>query len=555
MYITTDTHLEYPRLTLYQMLENAAGKTPKACALDFEGRRISYKSFLADIDTAARALRAQGIAANDTVTICMPNMPQALILFYAASRIGAAANMVHPQSAQNEIRFALELTGSRFVLVLDMFYETVLAAVRSMDRPVTLVVTHTEDELPLAAAAAYALTAGRRYAAFPFENEGILWKDFLKSAKNVPEEAPAGFAEDHCAVILYSGGTSGTPKGIALSDFSFNACAVQARAAIDADFGPGASMLSCMPCFHGFGLGMNLHAALIFGVSCLLMPQFNIKTYAKLLLTKQPNYIAGVPTIFDALLSLPGMEGADLSFLRGMFCGGDSLPVSLKKRVDEFLAAHGAPIQIREGYGLTESVTASCLTPKDDYREGSIGLPFPDTAYAVVKPGTGEFLPCGETGEIIMTGPTLMLGYVGNKAETDDCMKQLSDGRTWLFTGDLGLIDEDGFVYFKGRIKRMIITNGYNVYPAQLESIINSCPGVRMNCVIGVKDPRRMQKIKAFIVLEEGADEAAARAAIQEALKLNLARYAQPRELEFRSELPLTAVGKVDYRRLEEENR
>lgn len=551
MRIDSNMHLQYPELTLFGALAAAAEATPSAVALDFQDRRITFKAFLKDIDTAAAALKAAGYGKNDVITVCLPNLPQALVFFYAASKIGAIANMVHPQSAQNEIVFALRSTGSRLILTLDMFYETVVAAVRSMQTDVTIVVTRVEDALSPVAAAAYALTQGRKYLDFPYTGEGLLYKDFLKNAKKTVNAYAVPFDRNHTGVILYSGGTSGKPKGIALSDYSFNACAVQAKAAIDEPFESGMSMLSCMPCFHGFGLGMNLHAALIHGVSCILMPQFNIKTYAKLLVMKKPNYIAGVPAIFEALLALPGMDLVRLDFLKGMFCGGDTLPLSLKQRVDEFLKAHGASIQIREGYGLTESVTASCLTPKDDHRAGSIGLPFPDTPYAIVKPGTEELLPAGTIGEIIMTGPTLMQRYWDEAEETADCMKVLPDGRTWLYTGDLGSIDADGFVYFKGRIKRMIITNGYNVYPAELERVIDSCPSVRQSCVLGVNDPRRGQKIKAFAVLAEGAEEAAAKAEINEALRLNVAKYALPREIEFRPELPVTDVGKVDWRALE----
>ncbi len=564
MRITTDTHLSYPELTLYGTIEQAALAHPTETALDFQDRKWSYKAFVKEIDSAAAALKSAGYGKGDVITICLPNVPQALIMFYAISKIGATANMLHPQSARNEIIFGLRLTGSRLILTLDMFYDTVLAAVRAMEEDVTILVTRIEDALSPVAAAAYALTQGHRYHDFPYPGEGLLWKDFLKEAKKTAKAYAVPFDRDHTGVILYSGGTSGSPKGIALSDHSFNACAVQAKAAIDESFGPGESMLSCMPCFHGFGLGMNLHAALMHGVCCVLMPQFNIKTYAKMLVAKRPNYIAGVPAIFEALLALPGMDLIRLDFLKGMFCGGDSLPVALKEKVDAFLKAHGASIQIREGYGLTESVTASCLTPREEFRSGSIGLPFPDTEYRIVEPGTDKCLPAGEIGEIVMTGPTLMQGYVGNPEETADCLKTWADGRTWLYTGDLGAMDEEGFVFFKGRIKRMLITNGYNVYPAELEKVIEATPGVLRSCVLGISDPRRGQKIKAFVVpdgMETGADGtpvlpaeevlSALKAAVSEELKLNVARYALPKEIEFRPALPLTPLGKVDWKALE----
>jgi long-chain acyl-CoA synthetase len=274
-----------------------------------------------------------------------------------------------------------------------------------------------------------------------------------------------------------------------------------------------------------------------------------------MLIRKKPNFIAGVPTIFEALLHLKELDGVDLSFLHGMFCGGDSLSVELKRKIDAFLKEHHSTIQIREGYGLTECVTASCLTPRDTYRENSIGIPFPDTRYRIVKPGTDEELPRGEEGEIVLTGPTVMLGYLNQPEETAEALKVGADGCTWLYTGDLGYMDEDGYVYYRQRIKRLIITNGYNVYPSQVENAIDGCPEVAYSCVIGVPDTRRMHKVKAYIVLKEGVTpDTDCKRRILEQIRQHVARYALPREIEFRSELPKTLVGKVAYRLLEEEN-
>jgi long-chain acyl-CoA synthetase len=248
------------------------------------------------------------------------------------------------------------------------------------------------------------------------------------------------------------------------------------------------------------------------------------------------------------------MDNVDLSFLEGMFCGGDSLTVEQKKKIDRFLADHNAHIMVREGYGLTECVTASCLTPKDTYKEGSIGLPFPDMTYAIVKPGTDDVLPYGEEGEIILRGPSVMKGYLNDPEETAHTLKRLKDGNTWLYTGDLGMMDPDGYVYFRQRIKRMIITNGYNVYPGNLENALDQCPEVDYSCIIGVKDQRRGQRVRAYVVLNKGYEPTdKTRSSIIEQLKLKVSAYALPREIIFRDELPRTLVGKVAYRLLEEE--
>ncbi|MCQ2771415.1 MAG: acyl--CoA ligase [Clostridia bacterium] len=552
--IKQNIHIDYPEITMYQMVEDIAKKNPKAIAYEFFGSKTAFKTFVDDINQAARAFIAAGIKSGDAVTICMPNTPQAMTCFYALNRVGAVANMVHPQSAQNEISFYLNISESKMILTVDMFYDKVRKSLESVDHPVTILVARMQDELNPVMSLVYIAKAGKDFIKYPDSTNDILWRNFVKKGTKDVVLPDNVFDKNKTSVILYSGGTSGTPKGICLTDYNFNALALQAVASIGIDLHPGLKMLSCMPMFHGFGLGINIHTVLVHGVTCILMPNFNGKSYAKMLITKKPNCIAGVPTIFEALLHRPELDGKDLSFLLGMFCGGDSLSVELKKKVDTFLKEHNASIQVREGYGLTECVTASCLTPKDTYREKSIGVPFPDTVYAIVRPGTDEVLPNGEEGEIILTGPTLMLGYLKNPEETALTLRTLSDGRVWLYTGDLGSMDDDGYVYFKQRIKRVIITNGYNVYPGQLENEIDSCPEVAYSCCIGVKDPRRMHKIRAYIVLRDGVvGDDACKQKILDTLKVSVAQYALPKEIIFRKELPKTLVGKVAYRKLEEE--
>ena len=548
------SHLEYPELTMFQMVSRIADQYPGEPAYEFYGRKTTYKEFILRIERAARAFLAMGIKNGDAVTVCMPNVPQTLDCFYALNRIGAVANMIHPMSARSEISFYLNISESKMILTLDMFYEKVKQAVSEVQQPVTILVARIQEELNPFLRMAYIVKKGKEYLKFPNTDHAILWKDFLKNGREDISLPAPQFDPMKTSVILYSGGTTGTPKGICLSDLNFNACAMQARESIGEEFRTGLKMLSCMPCFHGFGLGLNLHAVLIHGACCILMPNFNNKSYTRMLLKKKPNFIAGVPTIFEALLHMPKLDGADLSFLHGMFCGGDSLSIELKKKIDVFLREHKADIQVREGYGLTECVTASCLTPRDSYKEGGIGMPFPDTVYRIVKPGTDRDVPCGEEGEIILTGPTLMLGYLNNPQETAETLRKQSDGKTWLYTGDIGYMDDDGYVYYVRRLKRLIITNGFNVYPGQIENVIDAFPDVSYSCVVGIKDPKRMQRVKAYIVLRDGikADDDC-RKRIVDYLQNHIARYALPREIEFRDELPKTLVGKVAYRILEEE--
>ena len=552
-YGSTPAHLNYPSKTMYQLLSETAAQYPNSTAYVFMGKETTYKSFMQRIEAAAKGLYHMGIRKGDKVTICMANSPQALDCFYALNRIGAVPNMIHPLSAAGEIAFYLNFSKSKAILTLAQFYDKVASIRAQLENPTRILIARIADELPMPLSLLYPVTKGGKADKAPAGKDYTLWYDMVKAGKNTPLPADTGKAGD-CGAILYSGGTTGTTKGIMLSNLNFNALGLQTIAASGFGSVAGMKMLSVMPVFHGFGLGIGIHTALIGGATCILIPQFNVKTYAQTLIKQKPNLIPGVPTLFEALLRSEDLKDADLSFLKGIFSGGDSLSPELKKKVDAFLKAHNCTEQIREGYGTTECVTASCLTPKDYARSGSIGVPFPDVYYKIVVPGTTEEADPNTEGEICVSGPTVMLGYMDNPEETANTLRQHGDGRIWLHTGDLGHMDEDGFVYFRQRLKRMIITSGYNVYPSQLENIFDSHEKVLLSCVIGIKDEYRGQKIKAYVVPMPGVEPT-------EELKKELldhcagqvAAYAKPRELEFRTELPKTLVGKVAYRVLEEE--
>ena len=554
-YGNTPASLEYPHKTMYEMVEAAAKRHPNHVAYVFMGKKTTYTEFMKRIQAAAQGLYKMGIRKGDKVTICMANTTQALDCFYALNRIGAIPNMIHPLSASQEIAFYLNFSKSKAVLTLDQFYYKVAEILPQLENPTEILIAKVVDELPAPLSALYPLTKSARAVKKLPKAGYTLWYDMVKAGKNT--RLPAQKSRyDSCGAILYSGGTTGTTKGIMLSNLNFNALALQTIAAsgFTMEEISNMKMLSVMPVFHGFGLGIGIHTPLVAGGTCILIPQFNVKVYAKTLMKQKPNLIPGVPTLFEALLRTEDLEGADLSFLKGIFSGGDSLSPELKKKVDAFLREHNCSEQIREGYGTTECVTASCLTPKDYARQGSIGVPFPDTYYKIVEPGTTNEVGPNIEGEICISGPTVMLGYMDNPYETANTLRRHYDGRIWLHTGDLGHMDQDGFVYFRQRIKRMIITSGYNVYPSQLENIIDANDKVLISCVIGVKDPYRVQRVKAYVVPMPGVEPSEAlKQEILDYCSGRIAKYAMPREIEFRKELPKTLVGKVAYRVLEEE--
>ncbi len=544
--------LEYSAGTMYEKVRGVAKAYPSHTAFDFMGKSTSYRQMLHQIDACARSLRTIGVREGDRITIAMPNCPQAIYMFYAINRVGAVANMIHPLSAEKEIEEYLNLSHSTTIITLDQFYGKIEAIRRNTELR-NVIIARIRDELTRPIRAGYMITEGRKIEPIPKDAPIISWKQFIKLGRSSFPDYEVKRSADDPAVILYSGGTTGKTKGIVLTNLNFNALSEQVIAA-NPMFRPGDRMLAAMPLFHGFGLGVCIHTMLSQGGRCVLVPRFTAKSYAKLITKYRCNFIAGVPTLYEALLRLPAMEKADLSCLKGVFSGGDSLSVELKKKFDRFLYGHNASIQIREGFGTTECVTASCLTPPNQSREGSIGIPFPDTYYKIVEPGTDKTLPYGQEGEILIAGPSVMKGYLDMPEETEQTLRTHDDGLTWVYTGDLGSMDDAGFIYFKGRIKRMIISSGYNIYPAQLENIFDAHEKVHMSCVIGVPDSYRMHKVKAFIMLRDGvpANEATKEELMAYGRK-HIAKYAMPYDIEFRRELPTTLVGKVAYRKLEEE--
>ena len=545
-------YLDYFEGSMFEKVAEIAEQYPNNVAFDFMGRSTTYRQMVNEIERCARALKTIGVRENDKVTIAMPNCPQAIYMFYAVNLIGAIANMIHPLSAEKEIEFYLNESESVTAITLDQFYNK-FENIRANTGVVNIIIASVKDALSRPIRAGYMLTEGRKIRKIPKDAPVIRWKQFIRLADVCFYNYKVKRSSDDPAVILYSGGTTGTTKGIVLTNKNFNALGQQV-VATNPMFRPGDKMLAAMPLFHGFGLGVCIHTMLSQGGRCILIPRFTAQSYAKQIVKYRCNFIAGVPTLYEALLRLPSMNGADLSCLKGVFSGGDSLSIELKKKFDKFLYDHNATIQVREGYGTTETVTACCLTPVNRFKEGSIGVPFPDTYIKIVEPGTDRELPYGKEGEILLAGPTVMQEYMKHPEETAQTLRHHADGLTWVYTGDLGTMDEEGFIYFKGRAKRMIISSGYNVYPGQIENILDANEMVQMSCVIGVPDAYKMQKVKAFVKLAPGVP--AIETTKQELLdycRKHIAKYAMPYDIAFKDDMPKTLVGKVAYRVLEEE--
>ena len=541
--------LEYPDVTMYEAVAATARRFPARPAFDFLGRTRTYGQFLRAIDQCADALAAHGLRAGDRITISTPTCPQGVIAFYAAAKLGAIPSMIHPLSSAAEIEGYLNLSGSRFALTLDMFYAP-FAEVRASTPLETLVLTRVSDELDRLQALGFWLTRGRKLPRVPKGARVVWWSQLM--GRDHPPAAPAPSRPDELGALLYSGGTTGKPKAIMLTHRNIVSEGIEAAAWVgltERDV-----VLAVLPIFHGFGLAVLVNASLMAGAKIVMVPVFSPETVTKLVRKKRPTVMAGVPTLYEALTRDPKFRTADLSSLRAAFSGADTLPRPVKEAFEALVAERGGRVELLEGYGLTETVSAIMCTPVGQYREGSLGVPFPDTQAAVCRVDGLEELPPGEEGEICLCGPPVMMGYLDNPEATDEALKRHGDGRIWLHTGDLGRMDEDGFFYFRARLKRMIKSSGFNVYPAEVETVLERHPAVADACVIGVPDPRQGQRVVALVKLRDPAqagDETAEELVAY--CRGELIKWSCPREIVFRTEFPLTKVGKIDYLALERE--
>ena len=548
------SNLEYPSGSMIDALMEVSRKYPEYYAYEYFGKKVTYREFMKQIENVAKALKNYGVEKEDRVTICMPSTPEAIMTVYAVNLIGAVSSMIHPLSSEKEIEHYINESESKFILVLDVILDKVLSIEKNTNLQ-KIIVASPDSSMPPFLHYLYKVTNYKKRVKIPKDDNIVSWNHFIGTAQNFVGVCHEARQDKDLAVILYSGGTTGTPKGIMLSNLNFNAIALGAHELIEESI-PGNSVLSLLPIFHGFGLAVCIHTPLICGMKCILIPQFDPKKFGDLIKKTKPSFLAGVPTLYEALLKQK-LKKKDLECVETVISGGDILTPELKKKVDDYLHEHGSSATIRPGYGLTEATAATCLTNKDGYTsEGCIGIPFPDCYFKIVKIDTHDEAPIGEDGEICISGPTVMMGYLNNDEETNQTLRYHKDKKLWLHTGDIGCMLSDGTIIFKQRLKRIIVSSGYNIYPSYIENIISKHKDVLSCTVIGIPHPYKGQVAKAYIVLKDGVEETSKiKKEIQELCKKNISKYSLPKEFEYRKSLPTTKVGKVAYAELEKENK
>jgi long-chain acyl-CoA synthetase len=555
----TPASLDYPPDSIYTMFRDNAVKFPDLDGLIFFGRKTKKSLLLKQVDHVSRKFAQLGFKKGDTVIICLPNMPQTVVSFYALNRLGAIPAPIHPLSAPGEIESYAKQVNAKAAITLDGFFPRFAPVLTSAGFE-KIIVCSLKTEMDLLTRIGFFISIGRKIKPVPYSSSVLSWDEFelsnVKPGAEPPELAePNPMKADELAVILFSGGSTSEPKAIMLSNKNCNALAMQMNVA-GGPLEPGDKMLSILPIFHGFGLAVGIHTMQINPGTCILVPKFKASSLAALIKKYKPQFMAGVPTLYDALAADKNFNKLNLDCFKGLFCGGDSLSTEIKKRFDAVLKKGGSKVLLREGYGLTETIAACAITPRHEYRDNTFGVPCSDNWIKIVKLETEDECPVMENGEICVTGPTVMLGYFKDPETTAKVLRKHKDGRTWVHTGDIGCMDADGFFYFKQRVKRIIKTSGIAVFPSHIEDILNRHPAVRLSCVVGTPHESKGEVPKAYITLKEGytGTEELKQDIINNCNK-DLMPYSRPRNIEFINEMPMTNVGKIAFRELEERER
>ena len=554
-YSRKERTIKFTKKSIYDYMVSEVGNDLDYTVLNYFGNKISYNDFFKQINTCARALREFGVKEKDVVTICLPNMPEAIYIFYAINKIGAVADIIHPLSSKEQLKFYLNESASRYLFLVDFDYEKMKDVI-----PETLVyktiLVSPKESMPIGLNIGYTLTRSIKTKRPSLKDSAYMsYKEFMSYGNSNLREYHAEIDCNDLALILHSGGTTGTPKGIMISNYSFNAMAQQSAVNV-IDVRPRDKIVTVLPIFHGFGLGICIHTPICLKVETILMPEYDANRFYKIWKKDKPHVILGVPTLWEGMMSNKRFDDVDMSQLKYIISGGDYLSVQAETKINNFLHKHGAKVNILKGYGMTESVAATAYTFPGTNEPGSIGIPMVGNNYKICNPETMEEVPFGEEGEICVNGPTLMMGYLNNEEETNKVIKIDEDGKRWLHTGDVGYISPNGIVYFTSRIKRMILVSGFNVYPSIIEKAILKHPAVNKVCVVGIPHPYKIHVPKAFIVLKKDTPlTSKIKKEIKDICEEELDVYSIPKEFEFRDSLPITLYNKVNYKLLEDEEK
>ena len=539
-----------PALSAFEYVCQRSKNHLNDTALDYYGRKFAYADLIVNVKKTAAALRGAGVKKGDIITVVSIMTPEIIALFYAADMMGATLNLVDPRYSVEGIREYIEEVDSHLLVCLNVVYERCRQAAKRTNVEKVIVLSPA-DSLPPVMAVGYKLTTPDKNK---YASNVIRWKQFIKGGEG-QSTAAEPYDPDHACVVVHTGGTTGSPKGVMLTDDCFNGIALQFQA-YPKLFHRGQKLMNIMPPFIAYGFACGIHLPLVLGFTVVIIPNLDPDKLGSLVLKHKPEHMFGVPTHYQQLASDPKLRDKDLSFIINYAAGGDSLSRGAEQTVNDFLAAHGARYPIAKGYGMTEVSSAATVAAGLDNKPGSVGIPMVNTVVAAFEPGTDQELPIGQRGELCISGPCLMKGYYNKPEETAILLRRHPDGRVWAHTGDMGYLDEDGFVFLDSRIKRMIIRHdGFKVFPSMIENVVSRHPAVHQCSVVGCADKDHTQGRLPFVYIVLKSDITAKKKQVIRELERmcaeELPEYVQPVAYKFISSMPMTPVGKVDYRQLE----
>ena len=539
-----------PALSAFEYVCQRSKNHLNDTALEYYGRKFTYADLIVNVKKTAAALRGVGVKKGDIITVVSIMTPEIIALFYAADMMGATLNLVDPRYSVEGIREYIEEVDSHLLVCLNVVYERCRQAAKRTNVEKVIVLSPA-DSLPPVMAVGYKLTTPDKNK---YASNVIRWKQFIKGGEG-QSTAAEPYDPDHACVVVHTGGTTGSPKGVMLTDDCFNGIALQFQA-YPKLFHRGQKLMNIMPPFIAYGFACGIHLPLVLGFTVIIIPNLDPDKLGSLVLKHKPEHMFGVPTHYQQLASDPKLRDKDLSFIINYAAGGDSLSRGAEQTVNDFLAAHGARYPIAKGYGMTEVSSAATVAAGLDNKPGSVGIPMVNTVVAAFEPGTDQELPIGQRGELCISGPCLMKGYYNKADETAMILRRHPDGRIWVHTGDMGYLDEDGFVFLDSRIKRMIIRHdGFKVFPSMIENVVSRHPAVHQCSVVGCADKDHTQGRLPFVYIVLKADTTAKKKQVIRELERmcaeELPEYVQPVAYKFISSMPMTPVGKVDYRQLE----
>ena len=547
-YTKEEKNYKFPDISMYDLLKKNNYNREKKIAINYFDNKMTFATFFNEIEKVAKAFSSIGVLEGDVITLIMPNTPECVIAVLALNKIGAIANMVHPLSAEEEIKFFINDTNSKVILTIDICAEKIMNIIEQTE-VYKVIITSASDSMPFLLGLGYEILEGWKIPRPKSDGFYMSYKEFIRNGFNTVQQEIKKYGKDQRAVIMHSGGTTGTPKSIVLTNGNFTSLALQIGMKFRFE---SEIVLGILPTFHAFGLGVTIYGPLAMGFEVVLIPKFNIKEFPKMLSKYKPTIIPGVPTLFEAMLKAKKMNKNNISQIKFLISGGDDLSDSLADDIVNFLRKNGSFGKLEKGYGLTESCAAVIATLDVEDKHSNIGIPFPGNDVCFVKPNTIEEVEIGEEGEICISGPTIMEGYLNNEEENKTTLQLHDDGKIWLHTGDLGKVDENGIIHYIQRLKRMIISSGFNVYPAQIEKVLKTDSRIDNCVVVGQPHPYKVEVPVAYIVLKKDVKKDSKLKKELKALCVkNLARHSIPSKFEFKDELPKTLIGKIDFKSLQ----